>query len=99
MSRLHLRRHEIKLLPESARVILRPFIPGEVKRVSAIIERALALPENEVSGQLSAIRQEFESRHFDITSVLNAHFERVRKHVNGKQPLSRERELLIGALF
>jgi predicted GH43/DUF377 family glycosyl hydrolase len=94
-----LRRHEVTLLPESARVIIRPFIPGEVHRITTIIGRALALSEDEVCRQLGAVRQEFAGRHFDIDSLLSAHFERVRKHVFTQRPLSHDRQLLIGALF
>ena len=45
------------------------------------------------------MRAEFDDRHFDIESVLLANFEKVRRHVFTQRPLSRERQLLIGALF
>ena len=99
MSSVRLRRHEVTLLPESARVIIRAFIPADTKRVTTIIGRALALTEDEVGSQLNGVRQEFESRHFDVESLLHLHFEKVRKHMFTQRPLSRERELLIGALF
>lgn len=99
MSMIPILRHEIALLPQSARVIIRPFIPSETHRITAIICRALALEEGEVRSELDAVRSEFDQRHFDIDSVLQAHFEKVRKHVFTERPLSRERELLIGALF
>jgi len=96
---IHLRRHEVILLPESARVIIRPFIPSEAHRITTIIGRALALSEEEVASQLKAVRQEFDSRHFDIEAVLKANFERVRHHLFTHRALSDERQLLIGALF
>jgi len=99
MSPVHLRRHEVTLLPESARVIIRPFIPAEVHRVTTIIGRALALTEEEAVAQLTSVRMEFDARHFDIEGVLQAHYEKVRHHVFTHRPLSRERQLLIGALF
>jgi predicted GH43/DUF377 family glycosyl hydrolase len=99
LSPIHVRRHEVTLLPESARVIIRPFIPGEVHRITTIIGRALALTEDEVCRQLGAVRHEFAGRHFDIDSVLCAHFEKVRRHIFTQRHLSRDRELLIGALF
>lgn len=99
MSLLPILRHEIALLPESSRVIIRPFIPSEMHLITAIIGRALALQEDQVNGELTAVRAEFCGRHFDIDSVLQAHFEKVRKHVSTDPPLSRERELLIGSLF
>ncbi len=99
MSLLHLRRHEVTLLPESARVIVRPFIPGEVHRITTIIGRALALTEEEVVIHLAQVRLEFDERHFDIERVLLAHFRKVHSHVFTQRPLTRDRELLIGALF
>jgi predicted GH43/DUF377 family glycosyl hydrolase len=92
-------RHELTLLPESARVIIRPFIPADIHRITTIIGRALALTEEEVLCELTAVRQEFDSRHFDIESLLFSHFARVQQHIFTHRALSRERQLLIGALF
>jgi predicted GH43/DUF377 family glycosyl hydrolase len=99
MSPVHLCRHEVTLLPESARVIIRPFIPSETQRVTTIIGRALALTEEEVINNLNEVRVEFDSRHFDIEPLLLTHFEKVRHHIFTQRPLTRERQLLIGALF
>ncbi|MEQ1750997.1 MAG: glycoside hydrolase family 130 protein [Prosthecobacter sp.] len=99
MSTVHIRRHEVSLLPESARVILRPFIPGETHRILTIIGRALALSEEEVVTELNAVRLEFDSRHFDIEATLHAHFEKIRHHIFTQRAMSHERQLLIGALF
>jgi len=96
---IRLHRHEVTLLPECARVIIRPFIPSDTQRVITIIGRALALSEEEVASQLLSVRAEFNDRHLDIEEILQAHFKRVRKHVFTQRPLSRERKLLIGALF
>ncbi|RLT04112.1 MAG: glycosidase [Planctomycetota bacterium] len=96
---MRLRRHEVTLLPESARVIIRPFIPSDIHRMTTIIGRALALTEDEVARELSAVRQEFDARHFDVESLLTAHYQKVRQHVFTQRPLSHERQLLIGALF
>ena len=43
-----MRRHEIRLLPDSARVIIRPFIPSSAQRIAPILGRALAMTEEEV---------------------------------------------------
>ena len=99
MTSIRLFRHEMMLLPKSERVILRPFIPGDVHRVTTIIGRALALTEEEVVTQLRAVHREFDERHFDIESYLEAHYAKVQRHVFTQRPLSRERQLLIGALF
>jgi predicted GH43/DUF377 family glycosyl hydrolase len=99
MNPIRLCRHEVTLLPESARVIIRPFIPADAQRITTIIGRALALTEEEVVMELDAVLMEFDSRHLDIKSLLEGHFLKVRRHVFTQRPLSRSRELLIGALF
>ncbi len=99
MTPVRIRRHELTLMPESARVIIRPFIPQNTHRVVTIIGRALALTEDEVACHLEAVTQEFHSRHFDIESILRAHFAKVQHHVFTQRPLSEARKILIGALF
>lgn len=99
MSGISLRRHGITLLPESSRVIIRPFLPGSAPRIAAVIGRALALTEGEVEQELQAVHREFDARHLDIESSLLAHFTKVQGHVFTQRPLSRARRLLIGALF
>jgi len=99
MSPVRLCRHEMTLVPESARVILRPFIPGSSHRITTIIGRALALSEEDAVRDLEAVRQEFDARHLDIEAPLLANFERVLPHVFTQRPLSHARKLLIGALF
>ena len=70
MSHLAIHRHQIILQPESARVIIRPFIPSSGRRLSTIIGRALALTEEEVEKELAAVHADFDDRHFDIEPVL-----------------------------
>ena len=99
MKPISLHRLEVMLLPESARVIIRPFIPGDVHRVTTIIGRALAMSESDALLDLEAVLQAFDSRHFDIESLLMAQYEKVLPHIFTHSPLSRARQLLIGALF
>ena len=99
MSPIHLRSHDITLVPESARVILRPFIPAGAQRITTIIGRALALSEEENERDLNAVLKDFDQRHVDIESPLLANFEKVAPHLFTERPLSKARKLLIGALF
>ena len=99
MTSVQLCRHEVTLLPESARVIIRPFIPSDIQRVTTIIGRALALTDDEVVHQLDEVRTEFAARHFDIEPLLMTHFEKIKHHIFTQRPLTRERQLLLGALF
>ncbi len=96
---IQLRRHEVTFQPQSARVIIRPFIPAKAQIVINILKRALALSEAEAEAELKTLMSEFVSRHFDIELVLLAHHEKVRRHIPLQPPLSRVRQLLIGALF
>ena len=96
---LALKRHAVTLRPESARVIIRPFIPTDATRVAAILGRALALSEDEVTAELLAVHAEFDARHYNIDVQLQEHFEKVRRHLFTHRALSPARQLLIGALF
>lgn len=99
MNPVKLYRHEITLLPESARVILRPFIPDSAQLITTLIGRMLALTEEDVVAQMAAVRDGFWERHLHAEKLLRSHYEKVRKHVLTQHPLSSERQLLIGALF
>jgi predicted GH43/DUF377 family glycosyl hydrolase len=89
----------IDLRPNSARVLIRPFIPGDSARVVNIIGRALALSEAEVEEQLIAVIEDFGSRHLNPRTFWRRHFDRVKAHVFSGRPLSEARQLYIGALF
>ncbi len=92
-------RHDLTLHPDSSRVIVRPFLPSDPQRTTKIIGRALALSESEVSTELAAVLAEFDDRHFEIENVLLHHYQKVQAHVFTERPLSRELQLLIGAMF
>lgn len=99
MTPLPIRRHEDILRPESSRVIVRPFIPDSPSRIAAILDRALAMTEPEVDEELLRVREEFDSRHFNIDAVLMDHYARVEAHGLSRTALSSHRKLLIGSLF
>ncbi len=99
MSSLPIHRHSIVLQPESARVIIRPFIPSTSAKRATIIGRILALTEEEVETGLLSVRTEFESRHLNIDTPLLQHYAKVQADIFTQRPLSRSRQLLIGAIF
>ncbi len=99
MNSIKLRRHAITLLPESARVIIRPFIPGGEGRIARIIGRALAMSEEEAEQELQTLREEFDARHLDIEALLREHYMKVLPYIFTERPISPKRQLLIGALF
>ena len=99
MRRLTIHPTEINLRPNNARVLIRPFIPGDTARIVNIIGRALALSEAEIEEQLVAVTEEFGSRHLNLRTFWRRHFDRVKAHVFSGRPLSEARQLYIGALF
>ena len=99
MNTIRLRRHDLSIVPQSRRVLLRPFIPSEVHRITTTLGRVLALTEEEVTQELAKVWNDFESRHRDLGTLLLANFKRVQGHVFTQRPLSEKRKLLLGALF
>lgn len=99
MISLDIYRHSIMLLPQSERVILRPFIPSEPHRITTIIGRALALSEKDATKELAKVCFEFESRHFDINELLMSQYKKVLPYIFIQSPISKIKQLLIGALF
>jgi predicted GH43/DUF377 family glycosyl hydrolase len=99
MQPIPVRNHKVAFLPRSARVILRPFIPSNPFRITTIIGRALALSEEETCKHLEAVLKDFATRHFRLEQSLLANFAKVQPQIFTDGPLSRERQLLIGALF
>lgn len=89
----------ITLRPNNARVLIRPFIPGDTPRLVNIIGRALALSETEVEEQLIAVTEDFGSRHLNLRTFWRRHFDRVKAHIFSDRPISEARQLYIGALF
>ena len=99
MRRLTIHPTGIMLRPNSARVLVRPFIPSDPARIVNILGRALALSEPEIDDQLTAASADFGERHHELRAVWRRNFEHVQSHVFSGRPLSEARQLYIGALF
>ncbi|HEX8310588.1 MAG TPA: glycoside hydrolase family 130 protein [Chthoniobacteraceae bacterium] len=94
-----IRRREIKIEPDSSRVLIRPFIPSPPQRIVNVLGRGMSLSEEETERELARIMEEFGNRHARIEQMLLRHFERVRGHLPTSHELSRARQLFLGALF
>lgn len=88
----------IELLPDDRRVLVRPFNP-DPERWDHIINRALALTEQEVVEELAQTRADFGTRHKGVRKVWAKRFAQIMDHVPDAESLSKERQLYIGALF
>jgi len=93
------------LSPDGSRVISRLFVAGQedfgVKqsRTSMVIDRVLALTEQEVCDTLENVYAQFIGRHDEIKRDLELHAHRVANRVAVGALLSEERWNLIGAYF
>jgi predicted GH43/DUF377 family glycosyl hydrolase len=92
-------------MPDPSRVVSRLFVAGQEdygaqqSRASLVIDRVLALSEEEVCKALDDVYSRFVERHQDLTQDLEQHAHRVANRVQPGVTLSEERWRLIGALF
>ena len=96
---IHLNRTTTILKPEPSRVLLRPFNPGDAERLARVVERILAIPEDQVAPLLNEISSEFSKRHQQIQDLFLDRFQQVHGLLVAEEGLSHERKLLIGAYF
>jgi predicted GH43/DUF377 family glycosyl hydrolase len=99
MNNITLHTTNVSLVPDSRRVLLRSFIPGDTNRIIHTITRALALSEAEVESELSLLMEGFAKRHLDLHQLWQQNFEKVKSYLFTSKALSGPRQLYIGALF
>ena len=99
MKAVSVKRSNLVLHPDRARVLVRPFNPTSEQRAARICAHVMALPESEVRTLLEQVQAEFAERHLKIGKFLRRRFEQVRSCLASDQPISEERELLLGAHF
>jgi predicted GH43/DUF377 family glycosyl hydrolase len=96
---IHVKRTATILRPDQSRVLLRPFSPGDPKRVARIISRIMSLPEDRVSPLLDEVSGEFSQRHQQIRKLFLERFEQVCGTLLTDAEVSEQRRLLIGSYF
>lgn len=100
--RIPIERHDIRVNPDTKRVIARFFFNGE-QRARDVIQRVMALDEEEVFAIVSPLLQEFSNRHRNITKILYRHCNRVKGFIEALEfnfeKLSQWRKLLLGSFF
>jgi predicted GH43/DUF377 family glycosyl hydrolase len=99
MKKINVRRTHIKLHPDRARVLARPFYPTSDERALRICAHVLALSESEVYAVLKEVQADFGERHLKIREFLRRRSEQVRSWLGTNEKISAEKELLIGAYF
>jgi predicted GH43/DUF377 family glycosyl hydrolase len=96
---LQLKRSSTILAPDQSRVLLRPFTPGDSRRVRDILARILSLSNEQTEQMLSGIIADFSRRHGKIREAFLERFEELRELLPPEAAVSEQRQLLIGAYF
>ena len=96
---LHIKREPTVLTPDQSRVLLRPFTPGDSRRISEIIARTLLLSEEQTTEILGQVSEDFSQRHPHIGAAFLERFEEVQELLPNDAVVSVEQRLLIGAYF
>lgn len=100
-----LRLTPVRLGPDPTRVVTRLFVAGQEDfgsteaRTSKVLERVLALDEEEVVTALEDVYSRFGHRHHDLVHLIESNAHRVANRVMPGRHLSEERWRLIGATF
>lgn len=96
---LNIVRRKERFASQPGRVITRFYLPGGEDRVRNIINRIIALSEDEVNTTLEDIIASFSTRHKNIWQVFHRNFDEVKQYLPADIQLSDERRALIGAYF
>lgn len=98
---INIQRSNIRMTPDSKRVVARYFVPGGKERAVLIINNILELPPEENKRYLQHVLTRFSGRHRSITKLLNSHCEKIFQDTEFSPALtlSQEQKLLIGAFF
>jgi len=92
-------------MPDPRRVITKPFLPTghslaeKRPRVQLIVDRILAMPDDEVAATLAATSVLFAGRHRRLEDIFERSFALVGDRVPGLSELTTQRRQLVGAYF
>ncbi|PAW76780.1 MAG: glycosidase [Verrucomicrobia bacterium Tous-C9LFEB] len=96
---MNVQRTGIVLKPDPARVLFRPLNFLDDQRCLRVLSRVLALSEEEVGVTLTQVLAEFHTRHQRLRDYFLVRFQAVQHLLPTNQPLSEQRQLLIGSYF
>ncbi len=99
MKVLNVQRHDLKLAPHNARVIVCPFIPASDERRKNILNRILKLTDEEVERLTADTLQDFGKRHRGLEQMLERHFKAVSSLLPKGYTPTPARRLLVGSYF
>jgi predicted GH43/DUF377 family glycosyl hydrolase len=96
---VNVKRTDVILKPNNTRVLYRPFPVLDAQRAQRIIARVMSLHEEQVNDLLEKVLSEFHSRHQRLRQFFQIRFDSVRDYLLTDEPLSENRQHLIGSYF
>ncbi len=94
-----LKRSKTILRPDPSRVLLRQFDPGDAQRMSGIVRRIMAVPEERVGPLLKQVSADFSQRHLELRQRFLDRFEDIEELLPPGAAITQQRRLLIGSYF
>jgi predicted GH43/DUF377 family glycosyl hydrolase len=96
---MDLKRTDILIKPNNARVLVRPFEFPDSQRAFRIVARVMALPEAEVDRLVADLFTDFHGRHQKARQFILHRYDFARQYLLTDAPVSENRQLLVGAYF
>lgn len=96
---MDLKRTDVLIKPNNARVLVRPFEFADSQRAQRIVARVMSLTEEDVNRLVGDLFTEFHGRHQKARQFILHRFEYARQFLLTDAPLSENRKLLLGGYF
>jgi predicted GH43/DUF377 family glycosyl hydrolase len=99
------RRSQTRLRADSSRVITQLFVPGQEgfdqqeSRSSPVLDRVLALDEDEATQAFDDVVTRFDGRHHNLLQTFARHADELADRLDPARELTSTRRLLLGAAF
>ena len=93
------RRLSTSIIPDKARVLLRPLIPGKAVRMKSILRRIMKLTDEQAEKVFEGVLPEFQHRHRDVKAFFEQRFSQLQPLLPPKYKPSETKRLLIGSYF
>src|SRR5919106_5346009 len=96
---LAVKRLPVAFQSDKRRVITRFFDAGGPSRIQSIVQRVAQLSDAEVARLLEEVFQRFRTRHSNVASIFEQHYQNAMAAIGGSTPSDTNRRLLVGAYF
>jgi predicted GH43/DUF377 family glycosyl hydrolase len=96
---MEVKRTNVLIKPNNARVLVRPFEFSDSQRAFRIVARIMSLSDDEVARLLGELFIEFHGRHQKAREFILHRFDHAKQYLLTDAPVSENRQLLIGAYF